>query len=140
MNIGDGRNRCKQFSNISPYVGYEFDENPTLSNNNTSIYIPTNCDPSKNVSLTKMRQNLFCLENPKNFEETKKGLYYFQPNHTYVVQNPDSKNAADRMSGFMLQELPKALRSNLTAELEENYKRKIRQNELLNQSDVTHYT
>merc|ERR1711988_392563 len=105
MNM-DNRSRTKEFTQISPYFGYTFEDKPSCLNVNGAIYSPAYDDPVSKMSLTKMRQNLFCLNNPKTFKETNKGLYHFQKNNTFVVPKNDSQNATERMEGFTLQELP----------------------------------
>ena len=138
MNIGDPatRARNKELSKISPYVGYEFVDQPSIGNNKYDIYTPTYDDPVKQIRLTKMRQNMHCLKNPNVFNELNKGLYEYGENNTFVVQNPDSKHFFDKMHGYRLQELPTAIQNHVTEEIERKYKKKSFQAERLNQSDA----
>jgi hypothetical protein len=106
-------NRSHSILKVSPFVGYTFQETASGYNNKMGIFTPTFDDPLQNLSLSKMRNNLYCLENPQTFEDVKKGRYKYQKDNTFILKNPDSKQFHKRLSGFKLEDLPLAVQKSL---------------------------
>jgi len=100
-------NRQQSLLKVSPFVGYTFQDTAAGYNNKMGIFTPTFDDPLTNLSLAKMRNNLYCLENPGTFDDAKsKGRFKYQKNNTFILKNPDSKEFHKRTSGFRLEDLP----------------------------------
>lgn len=101
-------NRSKQILKCSPYVGYTFKDQATTlcSQNGLGIFTPQFDDPLHNISFSKMRRNLHCLENPELFGDVPQGKIGYQKNHTFIVKNPNAKRFQKRISGFRLEDLP----------------------------------
>lgn len=104
-------NRPKQILQVSPFVGYKFKDTATTSpHNQVGIFTPVFDDPLQNISLSKMRKNLYCLENPEVFDDVPEGKIKYQANNTFILKNPKAKLLQKRISGFRLEDLPDSVR------------------------------
>lgn len=114
MSNNDSPDRKRQLLKLSPFVGYNF-KNEAIGNasNGMGIITAHYDDPFENIALSKMRQNLYCLSNPSNFEEVKNGRLAFQSNHTVVLKDPKAKSLQKRSVGFRLEDLPQDARQAL---------------------------
>lgn len=80
----DDFNFLKEKKKISPYVGFEFSEEPLGDH---GIHTCKNDNPKFSFNVNKMRQNIHCQKNPNAFREAKKGKFTFAPKNVHVVRN-----------------------------------------------------
>jgi len=102
-------NRRKEILQVSPFVGYNFKEEATCLSSapGLGIFMPTRDDPLQSLqSLTKMRRNLYCLENPETFKDINNGMIRFNHNNTFILKSPNAKKLQKRVRGFRLEDLP----------------------------------
>ena len=111
MSFSEASDKRKQLLKMSPFLGYNFKEEAVgKASNGMGIMSAQYDDPFENISLAKMRKNLYCLSNPQNFEEVKDGTMKFQSNHTVVLKDPQAATLSKRMAGFRLEDLSKEAR------------------------------
>ena len=82
---------------ISPFVGYEFRENPQLYNKDMAVITPKFDNPKYAYFIESMRKNTHCQKKPELFDDAHKGkfemgkdnvkVFYKGKNHT-IMENP----------------------------------------------------
>jgi hypothetical protein len=98
----DSFNRTKQIQTVSPYVGYNFGQEPSGGNGTISIFTPTYVNPDYYVPICKMRSNLHCLQRPETFENADKGKFNLAPGNTFIIKTSTSQRFGRRQSEIQL--------------------------------------
>jgi hypothetical protein len=98
----DSFNRTKQIQTVSPYVGYNFGQEPSGGNGTISIFTPIYVNPDYYVPICKMRSNLHCLQRPETFENADRGEFNLAPGNTFIIKTSTSQRFGRRQSEIQL--------------------------------------